>query len=149
MAVQTSYSENLRPGLPGALVNMEHANLISRNVETVAGIPFGVAVARGSDDDGVIAVANGTTAILGITVRDRSVDPSFPNGFAQYDSARIATKGVIWVTASVAVNNGDPVYVTVATGAFVKSSGAGNVQIPNAVYDSSTSGAGLVKVRLA
>ena len=53
------------------------------------------------------------------------------------------------VTASVAVNDGDPVYVTVATGAFVKASGAGNVQIPNAVYDSTTGGAGLVKVRLA
>lgn len=149
MAVQTSYSENLRQGLPGALVNMEGANLISRNVETAAGIAFGFPVARGTDDDGVIASTTGVTAILGIAVRDRSVSPEFPNGFAQYDSARIITRGVVWVTASIAVNDGDPVYVTVATGAFVKASGAGNVQIPNAVYDSTTGGAGLVKVRLA
>lgn len=148
MAVQASYSENLRPGLPGALVNTEHANLISRNVETAAGVPFGFAVARGAGDDGVIAVTTGVTAILGIAVRDRSVKGP-TDVFAQYESARIATKGVVWVTASVAVNQGDPVYVTVATGAFVKASGGGNVQIPNAVYDSTTGSAGLVKVRLA
>lgn len=149
MAVQTSYSENIRAGVPGALVNTEPSTLISRNVESSGGIEFGTAVARGTSDNGAIAVTTGVTAILGIAVRERSVRPETPNKFAQYDSARIATKGVVFVTASVAVNQGDPVYVTVATGAFVKSSGAGNVQIANAVYDSTTAGAGLVKVRLA
>ena len=148
MAVQTTYTENMRPGLVGDLVNMEPSVLISRNVENAGGIEFGTAVARGASDNGAIAATTGTTAILGIAVRERSVRPETPNKFAQYDSARIATKGVVFVNASVAVNQGDPVYVTVATGAFVKASGAGNVQIAGAVYDSTVSAAGLVKVRL-
>ena len=149
MAIQTTYTENMRQGVPGALVNQEPSTLISRTVENASGIEFGTAVARGTSDNGAIAATTGTTAILGIAVRERSVRPETPNKFAQYDSARIATKGVVFVNASVAVNQGDPVYVTVATGAFVKASGAGNVQIANAVYDSSVGAAGLVKVRLA
>src|SRR5690606_16869272 len=86
---------------------------------------------------------------LGITVRERSVRPETPNKFAQYESARIMRKGVIWVETGGAVNAGDDVTVTVATGALGTTAvGAGVVAIPNARWESSTSGAGLAKLRL-
>lgn len=147
MAVQTTYLDNLRPGVPGSLANMELSNLISRIVETEAGIAFGKPVARGVGDNGCVATDEDTDAILGITVLDRSVLQG--NGFSHHEAARIATKGVVFVTASVAVVQGDPVFVEVATGNFVKAGGDGFVEIPNAVYDSSAAANGLVKVRLA
>ncbi len=48
--------------------NTEPKTLISRTVETAAGIGFGLPVAQGTNDGGVIATVAGTTAILGITV---------------------------------------------------------------------------------
>lgn len=145
MAVQDSYSANIRAAVPGMIANEEGKTLISRNVETVAGIGFGLPVAQGASDGGCVATSAGTTKILGITVRDRSVRPETPNVFAQYDSARVMTKGVVWVVASVAVAAGDAVTVVVATGAF---SNTGGVAIANARYDTSAAAGALAKVRL-
>src|SRR5690606_38806077 len=116
--------------------------------EDAAGIGFGVAVAQGTADKGCKAFGSGDTSILGITVRERSIDANDENEFAQYTDARIMTKGVIWVTASVAVDAGDPVYVVPATGAFAKTSASSAVQIAGARWDTSTSGSGIAQVRL-
>lgn len=149
MAVQTTYSETISAARAGQIANTEPNVLISRTVEDADGIGFGLAVSQGDTDDGCIAFTTGETAILGITVRERSVRPETPNKFARYESARIMTKGVIWVTASVAVDAGDPVYVIPATGAFAKTNASSAVQIANARWDSSAgSGGGLAKVRL-
>src|SRR5690606_1110063 len=148
MSVQDIYNATMSAAREGMIANTEPKTLISRTVETAAGIGFGLPVAQGTDDNGVIATASATAAILGITVRERSVRPETPNKFAQYESARIMTKGVIWVKAGAAVAAGDPVYVTVATDAFVKVTGEGNVLIPNDRYDSSAASGALVKVRL-
>jgi uncharacterized hydantoinase/oxoprolinase family protein len=56
-------------------------------------------------------------------------------------------EGVIWVMASVAVAVGDPVYYVPATGVLTNVA-TSNTQIANAMWDSSTSGAGLAKLRL-
>lgn len=55
---QTTYGNAPAKGLPGQVANMELANIISRTVETAAGIEFGQPAFRGSGDHGVIA---GTT----------------------------------------------------------------------------------------
>lgn len=149
MAVQTSYSENMRVALAGQIANMEASNLISRNVEDAAGIGFGLAVARGTSDTGIHAFTTGDTAILGITVRDRSVNPDTPSKYAQYESARVMLKGVVWVVASVAVNDGDPVYVIPATGAFAKTNASSAVLIANAQFDTTAGIGALAKVRLS
>ena len=150
MSVQTTYAENMAPAVAGQIANSEPNTLISRTVETAEGIGFGLPVAQGAEDDGVIATEAGVTEILGVTVRERSLNANTPNAFGQYDSARIMTKGPIWVEASVAVNAGDPVWVTVATGAWTNAdAGGGNsVQLVGARWDSSTSGAGLAKIRM-
>jgi hypothetical protein len=151
MAVQTTYNETLSAGRAGAIANAEPNVLISRNVETVTGVGFGKPVVQGSADSGCKITEAGDTAVLGVTVRDRSVDPANPDKFAQYANALVMTKGVIWVDAAAAVDAGDDVWVTVADGTFTNADAGGgaSVQIANARWDSSTSDAGLAKVRLA
>jgi len=148
MSVQTTYLDNIPVAVAGQIANMVPATLISRNVEDAAGIGFGIAVAQGTADLGCKAFGSGDTAILGITARERSVDANTPDEFGENDTARIMTKGCIWVTASVAVNAGDPVYVIPATGAFAKTNASSAVQIAGARWDTSTTGAGLAIVRL-
>lgn len=153
-SVQSSYSQTMRPAVEGMIANTEPTKLISRNVETVAGIGFGKVVQQGADADGCISDLN-TSAMtaqtyLGITVRERSVRPETPNLFARYESARIMREGVIWVLAGAAVSPSDIVTVTLATGVIGKTAvGAGVVAIPNARWESTTSGAGLAKLRLS
>lgn len=141
--VQTTYEMGIRGAVVGLLANMEMKNIISRTVENAEGLTFGVAVMRGAADTGTVPYA-GTAKPLGITVLDRSVRASTPNGFGRYESARILTKGVIWVKASVAVVQGDAVTLT-AAGLF---SNTGGTPYPNATWDSSAAANGLAKIRL-
>lgn len=140
--VQTTYAMGIAAAVAGLIANMEMKNIISRNVESAGSIEFGVPVARGATDDGCIPFVTGGK-FLGIVALDRSVRASTPNGFGQYESARILTKGVIWVKAEVAVVAGEPVTLT-AAGKF---SNTGGTAIP-AVWDSSVGIGGLAKVRL-
>lgn len=149
MAVQSTYSENARAAVPGQLVDTIPKTLLSRTVEDAGGLAFGIPVAQGVADRGIRAFTIGDTAakFIGITVRERSVDADYDQ-FAQYDSARVLTHGAIWVLASVAVAAGDPVYVVPATGLFTNVA-TGNVQLPNARFDTSTTAINqLAQVRL-
>ncbi len=148
MTVQSTYSSTMNAAVAGQIANLIDATLISRTVEDSAGIGFGIAAAQGTEDNECTAFGSGDTAILGITCRERSVDPNTPNKFAQYEAARLITKGPVWVMASVAVNAGDPVYVIPATGAFAKTSASSAVQIAGARWDTSTTGEALAIVRL-
>lgn len=148
MAVQTTYNTTHAVAYAGQIANQEHSNLVSRNVETPAGIAFGKPVARGAADDGAILWA-GTGSFLGITVRDQSarVDPTGAlEGFLKGESARIMTKGVVWVVAGEAVADGDAVYLTSA-GAFMKTT-TSNTAVAGAVFDTTAGSGGLVKIRL-
>jgi hypothetical protein len=151
MAIQTAYNETIDAGRAGARVNMEPVDLISRTVEDEAGIGFGKVVQQGAADKGCTATLTGMTAqtYLGVTMRERGVRPETPNAFAQYESALIMRKGVIWVEVAVAVAPSDIVTVTLASGIIGKTAvGAGVVAIPNARWETSTSGAGLAALRL-
>lgn len=141
--VQSTYSD-MGPGVAGQIANMVPATLITRNVETAAGIGFGVAVDQGTEDLGVV-VGGGSEAPVGITVRERSLDANEPDKFAENDNARIMTKGTLWVSTAVAVAAGDPVHA-LAAGAL---SNTGGTQIPNARWETSTpSGGGLAIIRM-
>jgi hypothetical protein len=141
----------------GQIANTEPSVLISRTVADAAGIGFGKVVQEAAADgskDGHCTADLDTADMdafkfLGITVRERSVRPETPNAFAQYESARIMRKGVIWVEVTGAVKAGEDVTVTLATGVLGTAAVAsGVVAIPNARWDSSTAGAGLAKLRL-
>ncbi|MEQ1053559.1 structural cement protein Gp24, partial [Pseudomonas aeruginosa] len=128
-AVQTTYSANIRPGLPGMIVDEVPKTLISRTVEAAGGLAFGIPVMQGTADKAGRAPTTGDTAakFVGISVRDRSVKAE-ANQYSQYESARVMTEGAIWVTASVQVAAGDPVYFVPATGAWTNVA-TDNVQV--------------------
>lgn len=142
MAVQTDYNATLAPAVAGAQATMVPATIISRNVEDAA-IGFGVAVEQGDADKGATAFAGGS--FVGITMLDRSAAGE-NDTFRVGDSARVMTKGDIWVNASKAVDAGDPVYLTDA-GAFTDVA-TDNTAITGARWDTSTTAAGLAVVRL-
>lgn len=149
-AVQTTYNATLLPGVAGAQATMIPATVISRNVEPSAGIGFGVAVAQGTTDKGVVVFGGANNKYVGITMLDRSArgTTANPDFFAQRESARIMTKGDIWVNATVQVAAGDPVYLVAATGVFTNVATA-NTAVPNARFDTSTTAANqLAVVRL-
>jgi hypothetical protein len=152
MAIQTTYSENIPVAKAGMIANTEPSVLISRTVETAAGVAFGVPVRQGTGDNGVIVMGAGATNIVGITVRERSVNPDFPNGFQQYESARLMRKGVIWVTVTDAggVVAGDPVWVTEATGVFSNADvgSGGGLRINNARWENTAANGDLAKIRV-
>lgn len=142
MAIQTVYNKTMDAGRAGAIADMQGATLISRNAE-VGAIGFGLPLAQGADDNGAHKAKTGDTAIIGISVRERS---STDDEYAVGDSVRVMTNGVIWVTAAATVAAGDPVHVVVASATFTNT---GGVAIAGARYDSSGTSGQLVKVRLA
>lgn len=141
--VQSTYADNISNGYAGAIANEEHCNLISRNVEDSGGIAFGLAVMQGTDDKGCV-VGDGT-AFLGVTVRTQSIEDGTADAFEYQDTARIATKGVIWIANSGGVSAGDPVSME-AAGALGTSTA--NL-ITGARWDTTATDGNLAQLRLA
>jgi hypothetical protein len=141
--IQSTYADNVDAGYAGAIVNTEPRTLISRTVEDAAGIGFGEVVMQGTNDKGCV-IGDGT-GFLGVTVRDQSVTPENPNLFAQYEEARIMTKGVVWVVARGTVAAGDEVALDTSGGLAAATSG----DIPGARWDTSASDGELAQLRLA
>lgn len=147
MALQTNYPDTQPAAVVGMQATMLPATIISRNVEDAGGIAFGKPVFQGTTDKGITATSN--AKFVGITLLDRSATgvTGNPDAFPQRASARVITKGDIWVAASVAVAAGDPVYLTSA-GAFTNVA-TNNTAITGARWDTSTTAAGqLAVVRL-
>ena len=142
MAVEYKLTQDVANA--GQQSNMVPATMISRTVETDPGIEFGKPVMQGVADKGVVLASGSGIKFVGITVLDNVGRYGYPNGFALRDSARVMTKGVIWVEAAVAVAAGDPVTVT-TTGTF---SNTGGTAIANARWDTSAQANGLAQVRL-
>lgn len=140
--VQSTYPDNISAAVAGMIANSEPTTLISRNVEDAAGIGFGLAVMQGVEDKGCI-IGDGSS-VLGVTVRDRSVDPGDPDEFAENDSARVITSGTIYVKASGAVSAGDSVHA-LAAGRF---GNTGGTYIENARWDTSAADGALAILRL-
>lgn len=141
--VQSTYLDNIPGAYAGAIVDQQGLlNLISRTVETEAGIGFGLAVMQGLEDDGVV-IGDGTE-FLGVTVRDQSVDPADPNLFAHLSNARIMTKGVVWVVNTGGVSAGDPVSLA-AAGALGT---GGSIEVAGARWDSTATTGNLARLRL-
>ena len=140
-----AYKAEQDAGIAGAIVNTENKNIISRTVEDVAGIAFGLAVAQGVNDKGVRAVKTGDTAFVGVTVLDRTASDLQGNGkFSHYESARILEEGVIWVEVTAAVKAGDAAAVDLATGKFNKAGAA----MAGARFETSAASGGLAQLRL-
>ncbi|PPU32148.1 DUF2190 family protein [Xanthomonas sp. CFBP 7912] len=145
MALQTNYPDVQPAATLGMQATMLPATIISRDVEDVAGIGFGKAAAQGAAAKGITVFGGANLKYVGITLLDRSATGL--DLFPQRASARVMTKGDVWVAAAVAVAAGDPVYIT-AAGAFTNVA-TSNTAITGARWDTSTTAAGqLAVVRL-
>ncbi len=145
MAVQTQYNATQAAAVAGAQATMIPATIISRNVQG-APIGFGKPVAQGTADKSVVSFGGANTKFVGITLLDRSAAGE-NDTFRVGDSARVITKGDIWVVAAVTVAAGDPVFVT-STGTLTNV-GTDNTAITGARFDTSTTANGqLAVVRL-
>lgn len=140
-AIQTNYAATITKAFAGMVASSVDHTIFSRNVELAAGIGYGLAVTKGTADDGITL---GGTVFAGIT---EATHDFTEDKYPQHATAACLEKGEIWVQVGVAVTAGQPVYFTAATGAITNVS-SGNVAIPNAKFTSSTSGAGLAKIFL-
>lgn len=114
--VQNSYSENIRPAVAGMVANQRNWDADTLNVETAAGIPFGVAVGRGAAVDGAILGAAGGDGFRGISIRDVTLDPRDKDAYQKEANIGVLTNGDIWVTTGGPVTAGQPVTFDKATG---------------------------------
>lgn len=144
MAVaQSTYAARQPQYVLGQIVNQELHNSVSRILEdTTAG--YGVAMFVGTGDKGVTATPG--TKFEGVTIRDVIIEGATADTFYDGATLSLCEKGVIVVQASVAVDRGAQAYVTDA-GAWTDVATDNNI-IPGAFFDESTSGAGLVALRI-
>lgn len=152
MAVQTTYLDNMPAAFEGMIANEEPNVLVSRNVETVAGIGFGKIVKQGTNDTDIDIMEAGDADAYGVTVRDQSTDPATPNAYAENDNALVMRKGVIWVTVTDAggVAAGDDVWVLLADGTLsnADAGASGSIQLAGARWESSAANGALAKLRV-
>jgi hypothetical protein len=147
MPIQTTYAANIAPAFEGMVANTEPERIISRQIETAGGIGFGKVCVQGTQDN-QIRVSEATRRFRGITAASH-VGGMFAtaDAYDQYETVPVLVEGVIWVMASVAVNPGDLVYYVPATGVLTNVA-TSNTQIPNALWETSTTGAGLAILRM-
>lgn len=149
MAVQTTYLTEMAAAFLGMIANNEPNNLISREVETTAGLGFGVPVIQGTADNQCDKVAASTDDVIGITVRDQSATDDL---FALADTALLIRSGVIWVTVTDAggVAAGDDVWVKVSDGSFSNADvgTSGSIKLAGCRWESSATNAAIAKIRV-
>lgn len=149
MAVQSTYLDEMPAAFAGMIADQEPNVLISGEVETTAGIGFGIPVIKGTADNQVDVVAASTDDVVGITVRDQATTD---DKFALKDSALLMRKGVIWVTVSDAggVTKGDDVWVKVADGTFSNADAGtdGSIKLAGCKWESSAADGAIAKIRV-
>lgn len=153
MAIQTTYNSTIDAARAGMIANTEHVNFVSKTIETAAGVGFGLPVAQGSADNGVVVSSASAFDYVGFTVREQSLDVSQnTDKYSQYDSVRVMTHGILWVLVTDAggVAAGDAVWVTKATGALSNAdAGSGaSVNLAGCRWESSGANGALAKIRI-
>lgn len=142
-----SYSRDTPRGYPGMIATTEPHHIISMIVAAGSGdVPFGRGVIFGTIED-TVSLPAALGKFAGIVVADRTVPAAQGEVFKPYDQLSVMKSGSIWVTALVAVAQGDPVYMT-PTGTFTNVA-TSNQLIENAEWATVTTGTNqLAKIRL-
>lgn len=151
MSAQTAYTIKQAVAYAG-LVYAQHPHEIdSRSVETVAGIGFGVAVARGTDLDDQIDLA-GSADFFGITIRSLDREGAANTGaieYAETETAGVLRKGYIWATCPAGCNPGDAVKYTDGTGVLdAGAAGVGETALDGATWETTAAAGELAVIRL-
>ncbi|TRC78521.1 hypothetical protein FJV80_24575 [Mesorhizobium sp. WSM4310] len=134
-----SYSRDTPRGYPGMIATTEPHFITSMVVASgSADIPFGRGVIYGSVED-TVALPAAIGKFAGVAVVDRTIPAEQGEFYKVYDQISVMKNGSIWVTALVAVAQGDPVYMTL-TGTFTNvSNSSANQLIENAEWATVTS----------
>ena len=150
MSAQLSYDINQAVAYAGLIYAQAPHDIISRDVETVAGIAFGVAVSRGTDKDKQTIL--GGTDFIGITIRSLEREGAANTGAIEYsetETAGILRNGYIWALCPTGCVPGDSVNYVDATGVLDSGTAvAGETQLDGAEWDSTASAGGLAVIRL-
>ncbi|WP_310533144.1 hypothetical protein [Novosphingobium sp.] len=113
MAVlQSTFGETYDKGYAGMDASGELSNIITRTLES-ASVAFGKALYAGTADNQ--AVTTPSARLLGFALADKSLPVTSTRAadtFITGDNVAIKNRGSIWVSVSVAVADGDLVYVT-------------------------------------
>lgn len=145
--IQSTYAATHAAAVEGMVANSEPCVVVSRIAEDAEGIGFGKVCVLG-DADNSVTDSEASKKFEGISILDPTQAGATADMYPQYSTVAVMKQGVIWVSASVAVAKGDPVYFVPATGVLTNVS-TSNTLIANASWDSSTAGAALAKLRLA
>lgn len=146
MANQTVYNADHKTAIAGMVADTSLATIVSRTVQG-DDVAFGTAVKLGTADRTVTNVETDDTAIYGFAVRSQALEAE-ANAYSAGDTAAIMLQGPIWVEVGANVADGNPVFVTVATGAITGASGAGKVAVSGASFETTATSGNLALVRI-
>lgn len=150
MSAQLSYSINQGKAYAGLIYAQAPHDIVSRAVETAAGIGFGVAVKRGTDADKQIDLA-GSADFLGITIRslEQEGDQAAAIQWDQYETAGVLREGYIWAVCPAGCTPGAAVKYTDDTGVLdAGAAGVGETQLDGATWETTAAAGELAVIRL-
>jgi hypothetical protein len=147
--VQSTYTENIRPAVAGMVANMTDWDADTRNVETAAGIGFGLVVGQGTAAKGAVLSAAAATGFVGLSIRDVTLAPVAADKYPQNANIAVLTEGDMWVLTGGAVTVGGDVTFDSTTGVLSSAATSGTqFAIAGARWMTATAGAALAIVRL-
>ena len=112
--VQTTYQDVHDKAVAGMLHGALH-RVDTRVAEGADGIGFGLACKKGTTD-GAATLGYAANDFVGISIKDPTLIPRDEDKYTKGVPMACLTDGDIWVTADGAVEDGDDVTVTLATG---------------------------------
>ena len=150
MAAQTTYSIRQGKAYAGLIYAQAPHDIVSRAVETAAGIGFGVAVTRGTDPDKQIVLA-ASADFLGIAIRSLEKEGGTA-GDIQWnvkETAGIMRSGYIWAVCPTGCVPGSAVNYADGTGVLDSgAAGASETQLNGATWETTASAGELAVVRI-
>ena len=151
MSAQTSYDIRQDKAYAGLIYAQAPHDIVSRSVETVAGIGFGVAVTRGTDADKQIVPA-ASADFLGVTIRSLEQEGG-EAGAIKWDvkeTAGVMRSGYIWAVCPTGCVPGDAVNYADGTGVLDSgAAGAGSTSLDGASWETTAVAGELAVVRLS
>jgi hypothetical protein len=151
MSAQTSYDIRQGKAYAGLIYAQAPHDIVSRSVETVAGIGFGVAVTRGTDADKQIVPA-ASADFLGVTIRSLEQEGG-EAGAIKWDvkeTAGVMRSGYIWAVCPTGCVPGDAVNYADGTGVLDSgAAGAGSTSLDGASWETTAVAGELAVVRLS
>ncbi len=157
--VQTTYSQYMPGQVIGQIADMTPHEIVTRIVQTPAGIQFGAPAFKGEADGSIVVAGGGNTAFDGFVVLSPTATPIYQPqalpGTPAYNvvpyeyEAAVLKRGTIWVVASVAVTPQNTPGIDPATGNIVTSTFNGYVPIPGASFENTAAAGAPVKLRIS